>query len=173
MNLSLARNSGRARFRVRVLDFEVSGCARSLRRSLRRAAAYAPREAIASLEGAYRECADALLYWHEGVEARPLEAVIEHLASQRERSPRPLSMPELRTAMRHAREWALEAYPAWRWPERVVGALTLAYLLWALLRHCAANRRMDGDDPVTRTYRKLIENRSAWMPGCNTGELRP
>jgi len=47
----------------------------------------------------------------------------------------------------------------------VVGALTLVHLLGALLRHCAAIRRMDDDDPATATYRKLIEIRSAWMPG--------
>ena len=102
MNLSLARSFGRARFRV--LDFEVSGCAQTLQRELERAAAYAPREALAALEDAYREC------------------------------------------------------------EAVVGALTLVYLLGSLLRHCAANRRMDDDDPLTATYRKLIETRSAWMP---------
>jgi hypothetical protein len=66
--------------------------------------------------------------------------------------------------VRRAREFALEAYPDWRWPRSVVGALTLVYLLGALLRNCAAIRRMDDDDPLTATYRKLITTRSAWMP---------
>ena len=192
MNLELARNFGRARFRV--LDFEVSGCARSLRRALRRAGTYVPRGQVAPLEEAYRECETALLYWtgpyvlaqdefapwnianlgsqlfvydwaHARAVASPLDDVLHYLTVERARSERPLSPRELRAAMRRAREFALEAYPAWRWPMRVVGALTLAYLLGALLRRCAANRSMDDDDPLTQTYRKLIENRSAWMPG--------
>ena len=191
MNLSLARSVGRARFRV--LDFEVSGCARALRRELRRAAAYAPREALAPLEAAYHECETALLYWtgpyvlaqdgfapwnirnlgsqlfvydwaHARAEASPLDDVLRYLTTQRALSSRPLSARELRGAMRRAHEFALEAYPDWRWPRSVVGALTLVYLLGSLLRHCAANRRMDDDDPLTATYRKLIATRPAWMP---------
>jgi hypothetical protein len=172
VNLSLARSVGRARFRV--LDFEVSGCARALQRELERAADYAPRDALAALEEAYRECEDVLLYWtgpyvgaHGGAsaEANPLEGVLHEHTTQRVLSSRPLGERELRVAMRRAREFALEAYPGWRWPRRVVGALTLVYLLGALLRHCASIRSMDGDDPLTATYRKLITSRSAWMPG--------
>lgn len=171
MNLSLARSAARARFRV--LDFEVSGCAQSLQRELERAADYAPREALAALEQAYRECEGVLLYWtgpyagaHGGAaaEANPLEDVLHEWTTQRALSQRPLGARELRVAMRRAREFALAAYPGWRWPRRVVGAFTLAYLLGALLRRCAADRRMDDDDPLTATYRKLIETRSAWMP---------
>lgn len=171
MNLSLAGSAARARFRV--LDFEVSGCAQSLQRELERAADYAPREALAALEQAYRECEGVLLYWtgpyagaHGGAaaEANPLEDVLHEWTTQRALSQRPLGARELRVAMRRAREFALAAYPGWRWPRRVVGAFTLAYLLGALLRRCAADRRMDDDDPLTATYRKLIETRSAWMP---------
>ena len=171
MNLSLARSVGRARFRV--LDFEVSGCAQALQRELERAADYAPREALAALEQAYRECEGVLLYWTgpyagaqggAAAEANPLEDVLHDWTTQRALSHRPLGARELRVAMRRAREFALAAYPGWRWPRRVIGAFTLAYLLGALLRRCAANRRMDDDDPLTATYRKLIETRSAWMP---------
>jgi len=171
VNLSLARSVGRARFRV--LDFEVSGCAQALQRELERAADYAPREALAALEQAYRECEGVLLYWTgpyagaqggAAAEANPLEDVLHDWTTQRALSHRPLGARELRVAMRRAREFALAAYPGWRWPRRVIGAFTLAYLLGALLRRCAANRRMDDDDPLTATYRKLIETRSAWMP---------
>lgn len=171
MNLSPARSAARARFRV--LDFEVSGCAQSLQRELERAADYAPREALAALEQAYRECEGVLLYWTgpyagtqggAAAETNPLEDVLHEWTTQRALSQRPLGARELRVAMRRAREFALAAYPGWRWPRRVVGAFTLAYLLGALLRRCAADRRMDDDDPLTATYRKLIETRSAWMP---------
>lgn len=174
MNLSLAGSPGRARFRV--LDFEVSGCAQTLQRELERAAAYAPPEALAALEEAYRECEAVLLYWtgpyvgaqgSASPEANPLEDVLRDLTRQRALSRRPLGARELRVAMRRAREFALAAYPGWRWPRSVVGALTLVYLLGSLLRQCAANRRMDDDDPLTATYRKLIETRSAWMPTKN------
>lgn len=90
--------------------------ARALRAALAEAAAYAPAEALASLEDACRDCEDALLYWHERAETAPLDAVL------------------------------------------------FAHLVGTLLRRCAANRRMDDDDSLTQTYRKLIENRPAWMP---------
>jgi hypothetical protein len=166
VNLPLA-SLGPARYRV--LDFEVSGCAQSLQRELEDAAAYAAPEALAPLEKTYRECEAVLLYWtgpyvrSQGgapLEANPLEEVLHELTARR-----PLGARELRVAMRRARAFALEAYPNWRWPPRVVGALTLVHLLGALLRRCAAIRRMDDDDPATATYRKLIEIRSAWMPG--------
>jgi hypothetical protein len=177
VNLSLARSSGSASFRV--LDFEVSGCAQALQRELERAADYAPREALAALEEAYRECEGVLLYWtgpyvgaHSGAaaDANPLEDVLHDLTTPRALWHRPLGARELRVAMRRAREFALAAYPDWRWPRRVVGAFTLAYLLGALLRRCGANRRMDDDDALAATYRKLIETRSAWMPTKN-GDL--
>jgi len=162
-----------ARARFRVLDFEVSGCARSLRRELDCAADYAPSDALADLEEAYRECEDVLLYWtgpyvgaHGGAfaEANPLEDLLHEHTTGRAHSSRPLGARELRVAVRRAREFALEAYPDWRWPRSVVAALTLVYVLGTLLRNCAAIRRMDDDDPLTATYRKLITTRSAWMP---------
>jgi hypothetical protein len=171
VNLPLA-SLGAARYRV--LDFEVSGCAQSLQRELEDAAAYAAPEALAPLEQAYCECEAVLLYWTgpyvrsrggAPLEANPLEDVLQELTTQRVLTRRPLGARELRVAMRRAREFALAAYPSWRWPPRVVGALTLVHLLGELLRRCAAIRRMDDDDPATATYRKLIEIRPAWMPG--------
>jgi hypothetical protein len=47
----------------------------------------------------------------------------------------------------------------------VIGALTLVYLLGALLHHSLAARRVDHGDPVVRSYWNLIQTRSAWMPG--------
>jgi hypothetical protein len=53
----------------------------------------------------------------------------------------------------------------------VIGALTLVYLLGALLHHSLPARRVDrGDpvdhgDPLVRSYWNLIQTRSAWMPG--------
>jgi len=114
-----------------------------------------------------------LLYWTgpyvagrdgAGLWRSPLDEMLEHL--------QPLSALELRIAMRRARAFALEAYPAWRWPRRVVGALTLAWLLGALLRRCDAIRRMDDADAAAATYRKLIANRSAWLPSLDNGDLQ-
>jgi hypothetical protein len=168
---ALVRTFRRARWRAG--DFEASGCAHELQRALERARAYAPAQALAGLEEAYRECETALLYWTGPYvvgrggrwdTASPLDDVLEHLTAQRDGRARPLSALELRVAMRRARAFALEAYPAWRWPWRVIGALTLVYLLGALLRRCDAIRRMDDDDPLTATYRKLVATRTAWMP---------
>jgi hypothetical protein len=148
-----------ARARHRALDLEGPGFARALRGELLRAAAYAPPEALAALEEACTECEDALLYWHERAESVPLDAVLEYLAAQEIVEAR-----DLRGLLRRARAFAREAHPGWRWPARVIGALVLAHLLGRLLERCAANRRMADDDPLTQTYRKLIENRPAWMP---------
>lgn len=133
--------------------------ARALRADVLQAAAYAPPEALALLEDACRECEEALLYWHERAETEPLDAVLGYLALEEE-----LDLRGLRRAMRRARAFAREAYPGWRWPARVIGALALAHLLRTLLRRCAANRRMDDADFLTQSCRKLIENRPAWMP---------
>jgi hypothetical protein len=145
----LVRTFRRARWRAG--DFEASGCAHALQRALERAADYAPPEPLAELAAAYRECETALLYWtgpyvlgREGRwdTANPLDDVLEHLTAQRDGRARPLSALELRVAMRRAAR----------------------YLLGALLRRCDAIRRMDDDDPLTATYRKLIATRTAWMP---------
>ena len=68
-------------------------------------------------------------------------------------------MPLLRRAMQRAHEFALAAYPEWSWRSRVIGALTLVYLLGVIL-HRGAQR----SDPVVAAYWKLLEKRTAWMP---------
>lgn len=156
-NASLARVPARAS--PRVLELDGPAFARALRADVVQAAAYAPPELLGELEEACRECEDALLYWHERAESAPLEAVLEYLQTQMRRDKR-----DVRAVMRRARAFAREAYPGWRWPARVIGALVLAHLVGTLLRRCASIRRMDDDDSLTQTYRKLIENRPAWMP---------
>lgn len=182
---------GKARFRA--VDFELSGCSRALQRGLREATDYAPPASLALLEEAYHECETALLYWtgpyvlaqgdfapwniraigsqlfvfdwgHAAAEANPLDDVLHYLTAQRALARRPLTARLVRAAMRLAHGFALQTYPGWRWPRRVVSALTLVYLLGAALRQSAANRRMDGADPLVGSYLKLIETRSAWMP---------
>jgi len=75
--------------------------------------------------------------------------------------------------MKRAHEFALAAYPDWTWRAQVIGALTLVYLLGALLHHSLPARRVDDGDPVdlgdplVRSYWNLIQTRSAWMPGDN------
>jgi hypothetical protein len=69
--------------------------------------------------------------------------------------------------MKRAREFALAAYPEWTWRAQVIGALTLVYLLGALLHHSLAARRVDHGDPVVRSCWNLIQKRSAWMPGTD------
>jgi hypothetical protein len=77
---------------------------------------------------------------------------------------RPLSVPLLQAAMRRAGEFAVEAYPDWQWRPKVIGALTLVYLLGTLLHRSLELRRLDLADPVVGGYWKLLEKRSAWMP---------
>jgi hypothetical protein len=88
-------------------------------------------------------------------DASPLDDVLHYLMIQR----RLKTVPLLRRAMACAQEFALAAYPQWSWRPRVIGALTLVYLLGAIL-HRGANRA----DPVVGAYWKLLEKRSAWMP---------
>jgi hypothetical protein len=67
--------------------------------------------------------------------------------------------------MQRARDFALAAYPEWTWRAPVIGALTLVYLLGALLHHSVPARRVDRSDAVVKSYWNLIQKRSAWMPG--------
>jgi uncharacterized integral membrane protein len=70
----------------------------------------------------------------------------------------------LQAAMKRAHEFAVLAYPEWTWRAPVIGALTLVYLLGALLHHSVPARRVDRSDPVVKSYWHLIQKRSAWMP---------
>jgi hypothetical protein len=168
---------GKARFRA--AEFEVSGKCQWLQRALQE---LPQRSAL--LEEAYYDCETALLYWtgpyvlSQGdfapwnirrlgsqlfvfdwgdthAEASPLDDVLHYLMIQR----RLKTVPLLRRAMASAQEFALAAYPEWSWRPRVIGALTLVYLLGVIL-HRAADRA----DPVVGAYWKLLEKRSAWMP---------
>jgi len=168
---------GKARFRV--AEFEVSGKCQWLQQAL----ADLP-EKSAALEEAYYDCETALLYWtgpyvlsqgdfspwnirrfgsqlfvfdwgETHAEASPLDDVLHYLMIQR----RLKTVPLLRRAMGRAQEFALAAYPEWSWRPRVIGALTLVYLLGVIL-----HRGADRDDPVVAAYWKLLEKRTAWMP---------
>jgi hypothetical protein len=46
----------------------------------------------------------------------------------------------------------------------VIGALTLVYLIGALLERALAGGRLEHGDALTGAYWKHIETRSAWMP---------
>jgi len=81
--------------------------------------------------------------------------VLHYLMIQR----RLKTVPLLRRAMVRAHEFALAAYPEWSWRPRVIGALTLVYLLGVIL-----HRKADRTDPVVAAYWKLLEKRTAWMP---------
>lgn len=168
-------NLGKARFRA--TDFEVTGKCQWLQRSL-------PRN-TPMLEDAYYDCEKALLYWtgpyvlSQGdfapwnirtlgsqlfvfdwgqayADASPLDDVLHYLMVQRRLKTAPL----LRKAMARAHEFAVSAYPEWSWRPKVIGALTLVYLLGVVL-HRGAKRA----DPLVDAYWRLIEKRSAWMPG--------
>ena len=182
---------GKARFRV--VDFEVSGACQWLLRALGALEALAAPKAVSALGDAYHDCETALLYWtgpyvlaqgdfapwhirHLGsqlfvtdwgnarAEASPLDDVLHYLMIQRAACRRPLSVPILETAMQRARDFAVQAYPEWPWRPKVIGALTLVYLLGTLLHRALAARRIDLADPVVAGYWKLLEKRSAWMP---------
>jgi hypothetical protein len=168
---------GKARFRA--AEFEVSGKCQWLQQAL----SELPRK-HPILEQAYYDCETALLYWtgpyvlSQGdfapwnirrfgsqlfvvdwgdthAEASPLDDVLHYLMIQR----RLKTVPLLRRAMGRAQEFALAAYPEWSWRPRVIGALTLVYLLGVIL-HRGAERA----DPVVGAYWKLLEKRTAWMP---------
>jgi hypothetical protein len=65
----------------------------------------------------------------------------------------------LRSAMRHAHTFAVRAYPEWTWRPRVIGALTLVYLLGAVLHHARGSGSCAGS-----AYWRLLESRASWMP---------
>ena len=182
---------GKARFRA--TDFEVSACCQWLQRGLQRLESGATPKARAMLEQAYHDCETALLYWtgpyvlsqgdfapwnirdlgsqlfvcewgNARTEASPLDDVLHYLMVQQALSSRAVSAAALQAAMRRAGAFALEAYPEWSWRPQVIGALTLVYLLGVVLGRSLAAGRLDRDDPVTGSYWKLVEKRSAWMP---------
>jgi hypothetical protein len=167
---------GKARFRA--TDFEHSGKCEWIQRRLR---ALEPREPL--LEEAYADCESALLYWtgpyvvsqgdfapwnirrfgtqlfvfdwgQAHADATPLDDVLHYLMVQH----RVRTAVRLRAAMRRAHQFALAAYPDWSWRPRVIGALTLIYLLGVIL-----HRRADRRDLLVAAYWKLLEKRSTWM----------
>jgi len=173
---------GKARFRS--TDFEVSCCSEQLQAALRGLEGCVPGKTLATLQGAYHDCETALLYWtgpyvlSQGdfapwnirtlgsqlfvfdwgdahADASPLDDVLHYLMIQR----RLKTAPMLRRAMARARDFALVAYPEWSWRPRVIGALTMVYLLGVIL-----HRGVNAADPVVSSYLKLLERRTAWMP---------
>ena len=182
---------GKARFRS--TDFEVSGCCEQLSQSLRSLEGGVPESTLATLRAAFHDCETALLYWtgpyvlsqgdfapwnirtlgsqlfvydwgHARTEASPLDDVLHYVMIQRALYGHAVTAKFLQSAMKRAHDFAVLAYPEWTWRPRVIGALTLVYLLGALLHHMhadpAANR-------VVEPYWNLIQKRSAWMPSNN------
>ena len=188
---------GKARFRS--ADFEVSGCCEQLHGELRRLEGHVPRRTLATLEAAYRDCESALLYWtgpyvlsqgdfapwnirtlgsqlfvydwgNARSQASPLDDVLHYVMVQRALHGRAVTAAFLHAAMKRAHDFARLAYPEWTWRPRVIGALTLVYLLGALLHQALASGprggpRLDRSDALVRCYWNLIQKRSAWMPG--------
>jgi hypothetical protein len=185
---------GKARFRS--TEFEVSGCCEHLNRSLRELDGCVPGKTLATLRAAYDDCESALLYWtgpyvlsqgdfapwnirtlgsqlfvydwgNAHTDASPLDDVLHYVMIQRALYGRAITQKFLRSAMKRAQDFAVLAYPEWSWRPRVIGALTLVYLLGALLHHAVPARRLEPGDPVVKSYWNLIEKRSAWMPSNN------
>ncbi len=183
-------NLGKARFRA--ADFEVSGCCQWLQRSLLDCEPLLAASEIETLRCAYHDCETALLYWtgpyvlsqgdfapwnirtfgtqlfvfdwgQARGEASPLDDVLHYVMIQRGLRPGPIGTRYLQAAMKRAHGFALEAYPEWRWRPRVIGALTLVYLLGVIL-HYAREGRAQGEVPVFDSYWRLVENRSRWLP---------
>ena len=183
---------GKARFRS--TDFEVSDCCEQLNRSLAQLEGCVSAATLDTLRGAYHDCETALLYWtgpyvlsqgdfapwnirtvgaqlfvydwgNARTEASPLDDVLHYLIVQRALHERAVNAKFLHSAMKRAHEFAVAAYPEWTWRARVIGALTLVYLLGALLHHSVPSRRVDRGHPLVKPYWKLIQERSAWMPG--------
>ena len=179
--------------RLRTLEFDVSGTGQWLQRSIDRARGFASGRQLQTLEDSYCDCERALLYWtgpyvlaqgdfapwnirnlgsqlfvtdwgRAHADASPLDDVLHYLMIQRALNSRPVTVPVLRQAMRHAGEFALQAYPEWSWRPPVIGALTLVYLLGVVLDWSLRCGRIERTDPVVDAYWKLLEKRSAWMP---------
>jgi hypothetical protein len=140
------------------------------------------------LQHAYYDCESALLYWtgpyvlsqgdfapwnirtfgsqlfvfdwgQAHAEASPLDDVLHYLMVQRALRRRAFGVRFLRSAMRGAHAFALQAYPEWTWRPRVIGALTLVYLLGAVLHHAR-----EGGTCASSPYWRLLEARTKWMP---------
>lgn len=184
---------GKARFRS--TDFEVAGCGEQLQAGLRQLDGCVPRRDLSTLQGAFHDCETALLYWtgpyvlaqgdfapwnirtlgaqlfvydwgNARMDASPLDDVLHYVMVQRALHGRAVTARFLQSAMKRAHDFALLAYPEWTWRPRVIGALTLVYLLGAVLHHAlASGPRLDRRDPLVRSYWNLIQQRSAWMPG--------
>lgn len=174
---------GKARFRV--ADFEVSGVCRWLQRAIQKLQSEA---SFGELQRAYHDCEAALLYWtgpyvlsqgdfapwnirtfgsqlfvydwgQARAEASPLDDVLHYLMVQRALRHRPVGVRFLRAAMRRAHDFARQAYPEWTWRPHVIGALTLVYLLGAVLHHARGSGSCESS-----AYWRLLESRAAWMP---------
>jgi hypothetical protein len=174
---------GKARFRV--ADFEVSGVCRWLQRSIKE---LHKEESFEELQRAYNDCEAALLYWtgpyvlsqgdfapwnirtfgsqlfvfdwgQAHVEASPLDDVLHYLMVQRALRQRPVGVRFLRAAMRRAHDFARQAYPEWTWRPHVIGALTLVYLLGAVVHHAR-----ESGSCQTSAYWRLLQGRDTWMP---------
>jgi hypothetical protein len=143
---------------------------------------------LQALQHAYQDCEAALLYWtgpyvlsqgdfapwnirtfgsqlfvfdwgQAHAEASPLDDVLHYLMVQRALRRRPVGVRFLRAAMRRAHEFARQAYPEWTWRPHVIGALTLVYLLGAVVHHARASGSCESSP-----YWRLLEAREAWMP---------
>jgi hypothetical protein len=174
---------GKARFRV--TDFEVSGVCRWLQRAIQE---FQKEAAFEDLQRAYHDCEAALLYWtgpyvlsqgdfapwnirtfgaqlfvydwgQARAEASPLDDVLHYLVVQRALRRRPVGVRFLLAAMRRAHDFARQAYPEWTWRPHVIGALTLVYLLGAVLHHARETRSCESS-----AYWRLLESRASWMP---------
>jgi hypothetical protein len=173
--------------RFRVADFEVSGCCEWLQKALQGCESVFDGGRVRMLRRAYHECEASLLYWtgpyvlaqgdfapwnirtlgsqlfvfdwgEARADASPLDDVLHYLMIQRALRGGPVGVRFLQSAMKRAHDFALEAYPEWTWRPRVIGALTLVYLLGVILHH-AGNQQLAHD-----SYLRLVERRSRWMP---------
>jgi hypothetical protein len=178
---------GKARFRV--ADFEVSAGCRWLQRSISDLRQQSLDEkCMQALQQAYEDCEAALLYWtgpyvlsqgdfapwnirtfgsqlfvfdwgQARAEASPLDDVLHYLMVQRALRHRPVGVRFLRGVMRRAHDFARQAYPEWTWRPHVIGALTLVYLLGAVVHHARESGSCESS-----AYWRLLETRNAWMP---------
>ncbi|HYD56381.1 MAG TPA: hypothetical protein VEB41_05695 [Burkholderiales bacterium] len=182
---------GRARFRA--TDFELSGCGEWLSNAVKRVTPFATPQQLQTLHEAFHDCETALLYWtgpyvvaqgdfapwnvrlfgtqlfvsewgYARTDASPLDDVLHYLMVQRALRGTPVGARFLRAAMKRAHEFALRAYPDWSWRPQVLGALTLVYLLGAVLQHATQRSRLDPRDPLVGAYWRALERRAAWMP---------
>lgn len=95
--------------------------------------------------------------------ANPLTDLLGFWSGTQAASHRAGSSRAMGAVIRAAGARMRQLYPEWSWPDTVVAALALAYLIETMLQHGLEHECLDTADPEIRNLWRLIEARSAWL----------